>query len=78
VTRAFVGLGSNIGDRDATLRQALELLAREPGIELRRVSSFRDTEPVGYLAQPRFLNAAAAVETTLSPRELLDRLLKKQ
>ena len=43
VTRAFVGLGSNLGDRKATLRQALDLLAREPGVELRRVSTFRPT-----------------------------------
>jgi 2-amino-4-hydroxy-6-hydroxymethyldihydropteridine diphosphokinase len=75
VTRAFVGLGSNLGDREATLRQALELLAREPGIELRRVSTFRETEPVGFLDQPRFLNAAAEVETELPAAELLARLL---
>ena len=44
-------------------------------MELRAVSTFRETEPVGYLDQPRFLNAAAELETTLSPRELLDRML---
>jgi 2-amino-4-hydroxy-6-hydroxymethyldihydropteridine diphosphokinase len=75
VTRAFVGLGSNVGDRDATLRQALDLLASEPGVELRRVSAFRDTAPVGYVDQPRFLNAAAEVETDLPADELLARLL---
>ena len=75
VTRAFVGLGSNLGDREATLRQALDLLAREPGVELRRVSTFRETEPVGFLDQPRFLNAAAEVETELPATELLARLL---
>jgi 2-amino-4-hydroxy-6-hydroxymethyldihydropteridine diphosphokinase len=75
VTRAYVGLGANLGDRAATLGAALEQLASEPGIEVVAVSSFRETDPVGFLAQPRFLNAAAAVETTLPARELLERLL---
>jgi 2-amino-4-hydroxy-6-hydroxymethyldihydropteridine diphosphokinase len=75
VTRAYVGLGANLGDRERTLRRAVELLAAEPGIEVAAVSSFRETDPVGYLDQPRFLNGACALETELSPRELLDRLL---
>jgi len=57
------------------LRRALDLLAAEPGVELRALSSLRETEPVGYLDQPRFVNGAAELETTLSPRELLDRML---
>ena len=75
MTRAYVGLGANLGDRERTLRRAVELLAAEPGIEVVGVSSFRETEPVGYVDQPAFLNGACAVETDLSPRELLDRLL---
>jgi 2-amino-4-hydroxy-6-hydroxymethyldihydropteridine diphosphokinase len=75
VTRAYVGLGANLGDREATLRAALEQLAAEPGVELVAVSSFHETDPVGYLDQPRFLNAAAAVDTELRARELLGRLL---
>jgi len=75
VTRAFVGLGANLGDREATLRRAVELLAADPEIELVAVSTLRETDPVGYLDQPRFLNGAVEVETTLLPRELLDRLL---
>jgi 2-amino-4-hydroxy-6-hydroxymethyldihydropteridine diphosphokinase len=75
VTRAYVGLGANLGDRRASLDRALELLGGEEGIDVVAVSSFRDTEPVGYLDQPRFLNAAAALDTELGPRELLDRLL---
>ena len=71
MTRAYVGLGANVGDREATMRRAIELL----GDEVVAVSSFRETDPVGYEAQPRFLNAAVALETELSPRELLDRLL---
>ena len=74
--RAFVALGSNLGDREATILRALAALAAEPGIEVVRVSSLRDTEPVGYLGQPRFLNGAAELETDLEPRELLVRLLE--
>jgi 2-amino-4-hydroxy-6-hydroxymethyldihydropteridine diphosphokinase len=73
--RAYVGLGSNLGDREATLLRALELLAAEPRLTVVAVSVFRDTEPVGYVEQPRFLNGVAAVDTELSARELLDRLL---
>ncbi len=75
MARAYVGLGANLGDREATLRRALELLAEGPSIEVVAVSSFRETDPVGFVDQPRFLNAAAAVETELRPRELLERLL---
>lgn len=73
--RAYVGLGANLGDREATLRGAIELLGATHGIEVVAVSTLRDTEPVGLLDQPRFLNGAVAVETTLSPRELLEALL---
>lgn len=75
MTRAYVGLGANLGDREATLRKAVELLAAEPEIDVLAVSSFRETDPVGYLEQPRFLNGAVALETSLPPRELLERLL---
>jgi len=75
VTRAYIGLGANLGDREAMLRAALEQLAAEPGVEVVAVSAFRDTAPVGIVDQPRFLNAVAAVETELAARELLDRLL---
>jgi 2-amino-4-hydroxy-6-hydroxymethyldihydropteridine diphosphokinase len=73
--RAYIGLGANLGDREATLRSAIELLGAEPGVEVVAVSTLRETDPVGYLDQPRFLNGAAALETTLEPRELLERLL---
>ena len=74
-TRAYVGLGANLGDRSAMLRAALEQLDAEPGVRLVAVSAIRETQPVGYLDQPQFLNAAAAIDTDLPPRELLDRLL---
>ena len=73
--RAYVGLGSNLGEREATLWKALEGLGATEGIEVVAVSSFRETDPVGVVDQPRFVNAAAALETSLRPRELLDRLL---
>ena len=56
------------------MNRALELIGAEPGIHVRSISSFRETDPVGLTGQPRFLNAAAALETDLEPRELLDRL----
>jgi len=72
---AYVGLGSNLGDREGTIRCALELLHADPDIAVVAVSTLRETDPVGFLDQPRFLNGACAVETELRPRELLDRLL---
>jgi 2-amino-4-hydroxy-6-hydroxymethyldihydropteridine diphosphokinase len=75
MTRAYVGLGSNLADREATILAAIRELASEPGVEIVQVSGLRETDPVGLLEQPRFLNAAAAVETELPARELLDRLL---
>ena len=74
--RAYVGLGSNLGDREQTLRAALAALAAHPALEVVAVSSLIDTEPVGYTAQPRFLNGVAALETGLSARELLELLLE--
>jgi 2-amino-4-hydroxy-6-hydroxymethyldihydropteridine diphosphokinase len=76
MTRAYVGLGSNLGDTESMLLHALAAIAATPGIEVVAVSSFRETDPVGYLDQPRFLNGAAALDTELPPRELLDRLLE--
>jgi 2-amino-4-hydroxy-6-hydroxymethyldihydropteridine diphosphokinase len=76
LTRAYVGLGANLGDREATIRRALELLAREKEVEVVAVSELRETEPVGVVDQPRFLNGATAVDTSLSARELLDVLLR--
>ena len=75
MARAFVGLGSNLGDPEELIRSALQLLAAEERIELLAVSSLRETDPVGYQDQPRFLNGAAEIATELSPQELLERLL---
>src|SRR5262249_34847168 len=69
--RATIGLGSNLGDREANLRQALEHLAQTPDTAVVRASSLYDTEPVGVEEQPHFLNAVAQLETQLSPQQLL-------
>ena len=75
MTRAYVGIGSNLGNPRKTIADALDLLRAEAGIELLAVSSLRETDPVGYESQPKFLNGAAALETELPPRKLLERLL---
>jgi 2-amino-4-hydroxy-6-hydroxymethyldihydropteridine diphosphokinase len=69
----FIGLGSNLGDRE---RNLLDAVRRLEEIGLVRVSAFRDTDPVGVVDQPVFLNAVAELETELRPRELLARLLQ--
>jgi 2-amino-4-hydroxy-6-hydroxymethyldihydropteridine diphosphokinase len=76
MARAFVGLGSNLGDREGTLRAAIGRLRGLPDTEVRAVSTLRNTEPVGELEQPRFLNGAVELETSLPPRALLDALLE--
>ena len=75
MTRAYIGLGSNLGDREATLRAAVAELAAAPGVEVVGVSTLVDTEPMGLLDQPRFLNGALVLETELPARALLDLLL---
>ena len=75
MTRAYVGLGANLGDRERTLRAAVDALVDEDGIEVVAVSALRETDPVGVGEQPRYLNGAVALETTVSARDLLDRLL---
>jgi 2-amino-4-hydroxy-6-hydroxymethyldihydropteridine diphosphokinase len=68
----YLGLGSNLGDREAHLRGALDLL-RDRGVDVEAASSTYETEPVGeILDQPDFLNAAVRIATELEPLELLD------
>jgi 2-amino-4-hydroxy-6-hydroxymethyldihydropteridine diphosphokinase len=67
----YLGLGSNLGDREANLKEAVRRLSATPGIRLLRVSTFIRTAPWGVTDQPEFLNGVAAVETTLSPEEIL-------
>jgi 2-amino-4-hydroxy-6-hydroxymethyldihydropteridine diphosphokinase len=75
VTRAYVGLGANLGRREETLREAVGILDRAPDVDVVAVSELRETEPVGPIAQPMFLNGVVALDTTLSARELLELLL---
>lgn len=70
--RVFLGLGSNLGDRQANLFRALQLLEPEVGIE--SVSSIYRTDPWGVQEQPHFLNCAVAANTSLTPHELLVKL----
>ncbi len=69
MTLAYVGLGSNLGDRESLIRRAAELIGA------RRLSSISETEPWGPVSQPRFLNAVAEVETPLDARSFLVHLL---
>jgi 2-amino-4-hydroxy-6-hydroxymethyldihydropteridine diphosphokinase len=73
--RAFVALGSNLGDRERNITEAIERMGRR-GIKVIKMSSVVETEPYGYKEQDKFLNAACLVGTELSPVELLDVLLE--
>jgi len=73
---AYVGLGSNLGDRVGNIRRALDMLNQTDDLSVLAVSSLYETEPEGYEDQDWFVNAAAQIETALSPRELL-KLLKE-
>jgi 2-amino-4-hydroxy-6-hydroxymethyldihydropteridine diphosphokinase len=69
LNRAYLGLGSNLGDRRHSLLQALRYIQAQ--MTIKSVSSIYETEPVGYADQPKFLNAVCCVETELAPRDLL-------
>jgi 2-amino-4-hydroxy-6-hydroxymethyldihydropteridine diphosphokinase len=76
VTRAYVGLGSNLGDRAQTVLDAVDVLRAEDGVEVAGISSLIETDPVGFLDQPRFVNSVAALDTTLTAQALLTLLLE--
>jgi 2-amino-4-hydroxy-6-hydroxymethyldihydropteridine diphosphokinase len=76
MVHAYVGLGSNLGDREGTLRAAVGRLRHLPETRVLRLSTLRNTDPVGYVDQPRFLNGVVQLETELSARLLLGRLLE--
>ena len=73
--RAFIGLGANLGHREATIARAVELVSQAEGVDIVAVSSLRETEPWGPVEQPPYLNGAVEVETELRPRALLEVLL---
>ena len=73
---AYIGLGSNLGDREAMLEKALRCLREEEALQVRKVSSWYSTEPVGGpRGQGKYLNGVIEVVTNLRAQELLDRLL---
>ena len=76
MTVAYIGLGANIGPREVTLLRAVDLLAEADDVEVLAVSQLRETDPVGMVDQPSFLNGAARIDTALSPRALLELLLR--
>ncbi|UCF43300.1 MAG: 2-amino-4-hydroxy-6-hydroxymethyldihydropteridine diphosphokinase [Planctomycetota bacterium] len=72
---SYIGLGSNLGDRQASIQKALKLLAEAEGVSVPRISELIETPPLGAAAQPEFINAVAEIKTSLSPEDLLRALL---
>jgi 2-amino-4-hydroxy-6-hydroxymethyldihydropteridine diphosphokinase len=75
MSRVYIGIGSNLGDREFLVRKAVEALRQLPQTNVSGVSSLYDTEPVGETEQPPFLNAVAWIETELPARDLLWQML---
>lgn len=71
MNKAFISIGSNIGDRKRFLKEAIDTLNEHQHMEVRAVSSLYETAPVGYTDQSDFLNVAVAIETSLTAHELL-------
>lgn len=78
MVKAYLGLGSNMGDRAHQLQQAIQIIDRFQHIDVASVSPIYETEPVGYTDQPQFLNLCIEIETTLKPQELLKRCLETE
>lgn len=78
MVKAYLGLGSNMGDRAHQLQQAIQIIDRFQHIDVTSVSPIYETEPVGYTDQPQFLNLCIEIETTLKPQELLKRCLETE
>jgi len=72
VARAYIGLGSNLGNKVKNIKKAVELLKSREGVKVVKMSSLYETTPVGYKNQPNFINAVVAVETDKPPDELLE------
>ena len=73
--RVFLGLGSNLGDRQANIERAIELISERVGEVIRR-SSLIETEPWGFESENKFLNGVILCETTLTPRQVLRKTQK--
>ena len=72
---AYLGLGSNIGDREESLNNAIAELSGVPGIQVTKISSRYETKPYGKTDQPDFMNMAVEVDTNLTPLDLLETVL---
>src|SRR3989338_4942765 len=70
MSRAFIGLGSNVGDRLGQLAQALQALSATAGVRVRQLASIYETDPVGGPPQPCYLNTVVELDTVLTPPEL--------
>ena len=70
----YLGVGSNLGDREKYIQQAIQYLRETPGISVKKISSLHETDPVGGPPQGKYLNGAIEIETDFSPRELLSYL----
>jgi 2-amino-4-hydroxy-6-hydroxymethyldihydropteridine diphosphokinase len=68
---AYLGLGSNVGHRLEQLESAIKILDNVDGVQVSQISPVYETEPVGYVEQPNFLNLCVEVKTTLTPQQLL-------
>jgi 2-amino-4-hydroxy-6-hydroxymethyldihydropteridine diphosphokinase len=73
MTTVYIALGTNVGDRERNLREAIRLV-KDAGVRIQKISSIYETEPVDYLEQPWFLNAALEAQTDLSALDLLHKL----
>ena len=73
--RCYIGIGSNLGDRQKYIESAIQRLKETKGIEVKKVSSIYETDPLGGPSQGKYLNGAIEIETEIEPRELLTRLL---
>lgn len=75
-TTAYIGIGSNLTDRKANIKKAIELVGSIKGINVERTSSIYETEPAGGPPQEKYLNGVFEIKTTLDPDKLLDELRK--
>lgn len=73
---AYIALGSNMGDKELNIKQAIEKLNDGSKTNVKKISKLYETDPVGVVEQDRFLNGAIEIKTLLSPKELMERLLE--
>ncbi|MCE5037230.1 2-amino-4-hydroxy-6-hydroxymethyldihydropteridine diphosphokinase [Staphylococcus haemolyticus] len=78
MVQAYLGLGSNIGDREQQLQDAIKIIDSIEGISVTKISPIYETAPVGYTEQPNFLNLCLEIETELEPKELLKYCLETE